>query len=252
MSLQTENRDPERRGFARSDADALTTALRSDLFEHLRESVTLAELRKGQMPQRASLGTWSLSARLEPPIDLHAFILGLVGSGIVLDDSSSTAVLGSEWRYVGNPQLSMEQFYTWSLLSTGSLTSISGPRSLFAATAEGDTNADAQTHPAIRIDSRAAERLGGHDRIISEIGRIATELSAQRGLPLVGIAVRPAWSHEYEETGIVVEVTLQCSPEDRFAYWEALGEATDTLAASIPAEQSRFLDADVSLIVERV
>lgn len=105
----------------------------------------------------------------------------------------------------------------------------------------------------VDIAPEARLRMKGREALVSRVCEVAEGIAHGRGLPTSGIRVRPAWSHEYDDaTGIVVEITLQASSEARFAYWEALGQAVDALAISLPPEQLRFLNADVSLIVKRV
>lgn len=129
------------------------------------------------------------------------------------------------------------------------------PKFDLSASANVQTESPAISGPSsdISLVPAARLRIKGHEALIGRVCGIAKGLAHGRGLPTKGIRVRPGWSNECEDkTGVVVEVTLRCSPEDRFAYWEAFGGEIGALAASLSAEQSGFLNADVSLIVERV
>jgi len=75
------------------------------------------------------------------------------------------------------------------------------------------------------IDPEAARRFSDHERIVQEVCSLAKEEAQARGLTLLRIEVRPAWSHEYDErTGIVIDVEIRASSDERFSYWDTVCE----------------------------
>ena len=102
------------------------------------------------------------------------------------------------------------------------------------------------------IAPKAAERSRGHEKIVHEVCSLAKEEAQTRGLTLLCIDVRPAWSHEYEErTGIVIDVEIRASSDERFSYWDAVCERLNQLEDSLLPEEQRFLQDEVSLVVNR-
>src|SRR5713101_1322312 len=88
------------------------------------------------------------------------------------------------------------------------------------------------------ITPEAVERLKGHERIVQEVCSLAKEEAQARGLSILRIDVRPAWSHEYDErTGIVIDVEIRASSDERFSYWDAVCERLNELEESLPLEE---------------
>jgi hypothetical protein len=102
------------------------------------------------------------------------------------------------------------------------------------------------------IDPEAARRFRDHERIVQEVCSFAQEEAQARGLAILKIDVRPAWSHEYDErTGIVIDVEIRASSDERFSYWDAVCERLSQLEDSLPAEDRSFLIDEISFIVNR-
>ena len=102
------------------------------------------------------------------------------------------------------------------------------------------------------IDPEAARRFRGHERIVQEVCSLAKEEAQARRLTLLCIDVRPAWSHEYDErTGIVIDVEIKASSDERFSYWDAVCERLNELEESLPPEERCFLNDEISFIVNR-
>lgn len=102
------------------------------------------------------------------------------------------------------------------------------------------------------ISSEAERRFRGHEKVVQEVLSLAEKEARARGISLVKIDVRPAWSHEYEErTGVVIDVEIKATAEERFSYWDAVCEWLDQLADSLPPKEQRFLNDEISFIVNR-
>lgn len=100
------------------------------------------------------------------------------------------------------------------------------------------------------ISTDAAQRIKDHEKIVREVCSLAREEAQARGLALLRIDVRPAWSHEYEErTGIVIDVEIRASSDERFSYWDAVCERLSLLQDSLPPEEQRFLQDQAFLVV---
>jgi hypothetical protein len=100
------------------------------------------------------------------------------------------------------------------------------------------------------IDPEAARRFRSHERIMQEVCSLAKEEAQARGLTLLRIDVRPAWSHEYEErTGVVIDVEIKATADERFSYWDAVCERISQLEDSLPPEEQRFLQDQTFLVV---
>lgn len=62
----------------------------------------------------------------------------------------------------------------------------------------------------------------------------------------------PPGHHKYDErTGIVIDVEIKASSDERFSYWDAVCERLNELAESVPPEELCFLNDEVSFIVNR-
>lgn len=102
------------------------------------------------------------------------------------------------------------------------------------------------------ISQEARQRLKGHERLAQAVSALATEDAQARGLSLLKIDVRPAWSHEYDEhTGVVIDVEVQATPDERFAYWDAVCERLHQLDDTLPPEEQHFLNNELAFIVSR-
>jgi hypothetical protein len=102
------------------------------------------------------------------------------------------------------------------------------------------------------IDPEAARRFSGHERIVQKACSLAKEEAQARGLVLLHIDVRPVWSHEYDErTGIVIDVEIRASSDERFSYWDAVCERLNELEETLSPENRCFLNDEVSFIVNR-
>ncbi len=111
---------------------------------------------------------------------------------------------------------------------------------------------DASSNSIEIISPEAARRFSGHEKIVQEVCSLAQEEAQARGLALLQIDVRPAWSHEYDErTGIVIDVEIRASSDERFSYWDAVCERLNELAESVPPEERCFLNDEISFIVNR-
>jgi hypothetical protein len=98
------------------------------------------------------------------------------------------------------------------------------------------------------IDPEAARRLSGHENLVQKICALAREEAQARGLSILRIDVRPAWSHEYDEhTGIFIAVEITAVTEGRFSYSDALCERLNQLAEMLPPEERRFLNDEIFL-----
>lgn len=102
------------------------------------------------------------------------------------------------------------------------------------------------------ISPEAERRFKGHERVVQKALSLAEKEAQARRISLLKIEVRPAWSHEYEErTGVVIDVEIKATPEERFSYWDAVCEKLDQLEDSLPPEERRFLNDDISFVVSR-
>lgn len=102
------------------------------------------------------------------------------------------------------------------------------------------------------IDSEATRRLHGHERIMQEVCSLAKAEARARGLTLLCIDVRPAWSHEYDEgTGVVINAEIQATANERFLYWDAVCERINEMEDSLLPEERRLLNDEVSFVVQR-
>jgi hypothetical protein len=97
----------------------------------------------------------------------------------------------------------------------------------------------------------AARRIAGRDAIVARVCKLA-ESKAGNGIRVRRVRVRPAWSHEYDErTGVVVDVEVSASDDNRFSYWEALNKSLDALGETLSPADRSWLDSEVSLTVIR-
>ena len=103
------------------------------------------------------------------------------------------------------------------------------------------------------VSPDAAQRFRGHEGIVHQICSLVQEEAQARGLALLQIDVRPAWSHEYDErTGIVIDMEIRASSDERFSYWDAVCNRISDLEDLLPLKEKRFLQDQVSCVVNRV
>jgi hypothetical protein len=102
------------------------------------------------------------------------------------------------------------------------------------------------------ISAEAARRIAGREEILRRICELARSEAVQRGVQVNQVNIHPAWSHEYkEQAGVVVDVDVTASNDDRFSYWDALREGVDELAASLPPADRSWLESELSLAIIR-
>ncbi len=102
------------------------------------------------------------------------------------------------------------------------------------------------------IAPEAAQRSSGYESIVQEVCSLAKEEAQTRGLALLQIDVRPAWSHEYDErTGVVIDVEIKATTDERFSYWDAVCERLNELEDSISPEERCFLNYEIFFVVSR-
>ncbi len=102
------------------------------------------------------------------------------------------------------------------------------------------------------IAPEAAQRFSGYESIVQEVCSLAKEEAQARGLALLQIDMRPAWSHEYDEhTGLVIDVEVKATSDERFSYWDAMCERLNELEDSVPPEERRFLNDEIFFVVSR-
>ena len=86
-------------------------------------------------------------------------------------------------------------------------------------------SSSAQSKGALEIPDETARRLEGHEQLLEKLIVLIEGEATARSLSIIRIEVLPAWSHEYEEkTGIVIQVEVKATDEQRFSLWEGIGE----------------------------
>jgi len=126
----------------------------------------------------------------------------------------------------------------------------SGQASLFTPT--GEVSGSSFPTTIETVTPEAVQRLHGHESIAQQVCFLAKEEAQARGLALLRIDVRPAWSHEYDErTGVVIDVEIKVSTDERFSYWDAMCERLNELAESVPPEERCFLNYEIFFVVRR-
>jgi hypothetical protein len=102
------------------------------------------------------------------------------------------------------------------------------------------------------VSPEVSKRLKGHEQLVQNICVLASQEAHSRGLTLYKVDIRPAWSHESDEqTGIVIDVEIKATADERFAYWDAVCERVSQLEASLSPEEQRFLNDEIFLTVSR-
>lgn len=108
------------------------------------------------------------------------------------------------------------------------------------------------TNRADLLSPEVPERMSGHEPLVSKVCGLATEEAKKHNLSVLNVKVRSDWAHEYEETaGIVVDVKIKATNDERFSYWEAVCERIESLSASLSPEEQNFLNSHLSLAVRR-
>lgn len=102
------------------------------------------------------------------------------------------------------------------------------------------------------ISPEAKRRFHDHARVVQEVCSFAKAEAQTRRLTILKIDVRPAWSHEYDErTGIVIDVEIKASSDERFSYWDAVCEQLNQMENMLSQEDQAFLTDEISFIVSR-
>jgi hypothetical protein len=102
------------------------------------------------------------------------------------------------------------------------------------------------------VSPEVSKRLKGHEQLVQDICVLARQEARRRGLTLYKMDIRPAWSHESDEqTGIIIDLEVKATANERFAYWDAVCEQVSQLEASLSPEDQRFLGDDIALLVSR-
>jgi len=103
-----------------------------------------------------------------------------------------------------------------------------------------------------QVSEEAARRLRGHEKLLQKLAFVVEEETAARGISLLKIDVLPAWSHEYEErAGVVIQVEVGATDEQRFSLWEGISERIDSLHDTLASEEKDFLTGEISVFVDQ-
>jgi hypothetical protein len=106
--------------------------------------------------------------------------------------------------------------------------------------------------PSPRLPGTSAQHVEQYNEVVQMVRKLAQEEADARGLTIKKIDVRPAWSHEYDtRSGVVIDVGIKSTAEERFAYWDAVCERIYQLEGALSAEARNYLINDVSFIVSR-
>lgn len=108
------------------------------------------------------------------------------------------------------------------------------------------------TRPLQAILPEARRRLKGHEKLAYTICTLSTQEAKTRGLALRKIEIRPAWAYESnQQSEIVIDVEIQSTADEQFAYWDAVYERIHQLEATLSQEEQRFLNDAIFFIVNR-
>jgi len=103
-----------------------------------------------------------------------------------------------------------------------------------------------------QIPDESARRLRGHEKLLENPVFVAEQEASARGISLLKIDVLPAWSHEYEErSGVVIQVEVRATDEQRFGFWEGMSERMDSLQDTLAPAENDFLTDEISVIVDQ-
>jgi hypothetical protein len=90
------------------------------------------------------------------------------------------------------------------------------------------------------------------EKLANTICTLSTQEAKTRGLVLRKIEIRPAWAYESDQQSeIVIDVEIQSTADEQFAYWDAVYERIHQLEATLSQEEQRFLNDAVFFIVNR-
>lgn len=102
------------------------------------------------------------------------------------------------------------------------------------------------------VSPEVSRRLKGYEQLVQSIYVLASQEAHRHGLTLYKIDIRPAWSHESDEhTGVVIDLEVKATADERFAYWDAVCERVSQLEAALSPDEQRFLSDDMALLVSR-
>jgi hypothetical protein len=102
---------------------------------------------------------------------------------------------------------------------------------------------------AIEVAAEAEKRLATYRGLFEKlILMIVTEVR-KSSIAVQTVNVRPAWSHEYEETGIVIDIEVSGPAEDRFTLWDIISNAFENNQASFSERENEFITEKVSVVV---
>lgn len=105
---------------------------------------------------------------------------------------------------------------------------------------------------ALDITDEANRRLASHEDLKEQLVSIVEESALELNVPLKRIAVRPGWSHEYEDTtSVVIDVEIEGTDNQRFSLWDVTCEKIDELRDLLPVEEVHFLTNEISIVVGR-
>jgi hypothetical protein len=101
---------------------------------------------------------------------------------------------------------------------------------------------------ALEITDDARKRLIGYEKLAERIYSLIQEQFFAFGT--TGKArVRPAWSHEYDDsTGVVIDVNIAADDNLRFLLWDSISEKVAELP-DVSQDEKRFLHNNISLFV---
>ncbi len=100
------------------------------------------------------------------------------------------------------------------------------------------------------ITDEAKRRLADREYLQEKLHSIMEEEASGLNISLKRIAVRPGWSHEYEDlSGVVIEVEMAGNDDQRFVLWDAISFRLDALLDSLTPDEQAFIANNVSVVV---
>ena len=103
-----------------------------------------------------------------------------------------------------------------------------------------------------RIAPEAERRILGYEWLMQYLYEIVYDEMQRQRVSLRQLEVRPAWSNEYDDTtGVVIDVSIEGSVEQRFALWEVISSKIEALEAYMRPGDREFFTSSVSIIVNR-
>jgi hypothetical protein len=104
----------------------------------------------------------------------------------------------------------------------------------------------------VKASAEADRRMRGHGGLMERIYAIVYDEAQREHLSIHALKVRAAWSHEYdEETGVIIDVEIEGSAEQRFALWDRVSSQIEDLETSLRPDEHDFLTRCLSIIVNR-